>query len=120
MRMRVQPFHQLLVQSRTGLLGHRLVGGVAYEQVTKPESVVAGNLGPVGADQLLADESEEMRSDAGTDRLGALLALHTAQGLTDEARAVSHGQRRAQQRGGMQRAASPSRSKVEQIGPRRA
>src|SRR6266487_5793051 len=73
MRMRVQPFHQLLVQSRTGLLGHRLVGGVAYEQVTKPESVVAGNLGTVGADQLLADESEEMRSDAGTDRLGGQL-----------------------------------------------
>ena len=49
--------------ARPGSLRERVVGGVADQQVAEAEAVLAGELRPVGADQLAADKRSERGRD---------------------------------------------------------
>ena len=55
----VEPGGKASVQIGTDCLGERVVGRVADEHVTEAVAVLAGELGPVGADQLAAYEPGE-------------------------------------------------------------
>ena len=54
--MLLEPGGEALVQLGAGRLGEGVVGGVADQQVAEAEAVLAGELRPVGADQLAPDE----------------------------------------------------------------
>ena len=55
-RLYLEPARVALVQLRSEPLRHRVIGRVADQDVAEAERVVAGELGLVGADQVLADE----------------------------------------------------------------
>ena len=61
--MLLEPVGEALVQLGAGRLRERVVGGVADQQVTEAERVLAGQLRLVGPDQLLAHERGEPRRD---------------------------------------------------------
>ena len=52
----VEPVRKSLVQLGAELLRHRFIRRVANQQVPEPERVLAGQVGPVGPDQLLPNE----------------------------------------------------------------
>ena len=59
--MLLEPGGEALVQVGARRLRQRLVGGVADQEVAEAEAVLAGELRPVGPDQLLADERGQAR-----------------------------------------------------------
>ena len=59
----VEPVGEGLVELGSGLLGERVVGGVADQEVAEAECLLVGVGRLVGADQLLPDEREEMGGD---------------------------------------------------------
>ena len=61
----VEPVGEALMQVGADCLRERVVGGVADQQVTEAEAVVAGELGAVGSDQLPANERGEPGRDLG-------------------------------------------------------
>ena len=65
-----EPVGEALVQFGSGGLGQGVVGGVADQQVAEAEGVVSGELGPVGADQLLAHERGQARCHLAVVREG--------------------------------------------------
>ena len=60
----LQPTCESLVHLGSGPLGHRLVRGIADQDVAEAEAIVAGEGRSVGADQLLPHEGHQMASDA--------------------------------------------------------
>ena len=56
-----QPGGEALVQPGSRRLGECAVGGVSDQEVAEAEGVVSGELGLVGADQVLANEGREAR-----------------------------------------------------------
>ena len=61
-RLALEPVGEAAVQIRAHGLRQSVVGGVADEQVAEAEAVLAGELRPVGADQLVPDERGESGS----------------------------------------------------------
>ena len=71
----VEPVGEAGVQVGTDRLGERVVGGIADQQMAEAVAVVAGELGAVGADELVAHE----RGEPGRDlRLLGRQRLHGA------------------------------------------
>ena len=66
--MLLEPGREARVQIRANGLRECVVGGVADQDVAEAEAVVACELGPVGPDQLLADERRQTWSDLGLIR----------------------------------------------------
>ena len=66
--VRLQPGCEALVQLGAGRFRQCVVGGVADQQVAEAEAVLAGELGLVGPDQLLAHERGQARSHLGLGR----------------------------------------------------
>ena len=60
----LEPARVLLVQSGAELLRHRVVRGVADQDVAEAKAVVGGEEGAIGAEELLANEAQEMHADA--------------------------------------------------------
>ena len=58
--MLVEPVGECFVELGSGLLGERVVGGVADQEVAKAECLLVGVRRLVRADHLLADEGEEV------------------------------------------------------------
>jgi hypothetical protein len=63
-----EPGGEALVQLGADRLGEGVVGGVADQQVAEAVGVFPGVLGPVGADELLADERNEPAGRPGRPR----------------------------------------------------
>jgi hypothetical protein len=59
----LEPVRVPLVEVGAELLRSRGIGGVADEHVREAEAVVAGELGAIWTDQLLANEREQARAD---------------------------------------------------------
>ena len=68
--LRDEPVDVPLVQRRALPLGNRVVRGVADEDVTETKAVVSWQRRPVGSDQLLANERQQVRADRGSLGLG--------------------------------------------------
>jgi hypothetical protein len=66
----LEPAREALVEVGPLLLGQALVGGVPDQEVPEAERVLAGELGTVRSDQLLADESEQTSLHLGPELLG--------------------------------------------------
>ena len=66
-----EPGGEALVQVGAGRLRQRVVGGVADQQVAEAERVLAGQVGPVGPDQPLADERGQPRRQLRSRRVRA-------------------------------------------------
>ena len=68
--LRDEPVGVLLVERGALPLGDRVVRRVADEDVAEAEAVVSRQRRPVGSDQLLADERQQVRADRGSLGLG--------------------------------------------------
>ena len=58
-----EPLREAPVKIRAGRLRERLVRGVPDQEMPEPEPVVAGELSPVGTDQILAGQHRQARRD---------------------------------------------------------
>jgi hypothetical protein len=67
---RLEPQGKALVEFRAQLLRHRVVRGVANQDVPEAEAVVAGEDRGGRANELLADERHQMAADVPAGRLG--------------------------------------------------
>ncbi len=87
-----QPAGVALVQLGPGLLGQRVVGGVADELVAELEAVAAAEGGLGRAQQLLADQGQQVGVGRGPGRLGGE-GEHgrPVEGLAHDRRAVQQG-----------------------------
>src|SRR5215217_5682945 len=56
----LEPAGHTLVQLGAALLGQSLVGGLANQRVREAKRVLAGEVGTVGADQLLLNERHQV------------------------------------------------------------
>jgi len=66
---RLEPPNKALVEVRAQLLRHRLVRGIANQDVSEPEAVVAREQGAVRANEFLADERHQVATHPRACRL---------------------------------------------------
>src|SRR5262245_14193994 len=73
-RLLLEPVRVPLVELSPVRLRRRVVRRVANQRVCKPKAVVAGEVGSIRTDQLLAHEREQTRTDVGLLLLGGELS----------------------------------------------